>query len=127
MLPPWLLPPLKERRKDEPLQLSVHDPVPELVAALNDLQPMLMAPYASIASLLATEQEQGRLHIRPVLLALAAEGLVPEEYGRIARAFNAKVANSYASTEVPFLSFSCRQGWLHINTDWATLEPVDLS
>lgn len=118
---------LKRRRKDKLLQLSVHDPIPEIVAALNDFQPVLIAPYASIASLLATEQEQGRLNIRPVLLALAAEGLASEEYGRIARAFNAKVGNSYASTEVPFLSFSCRHGWLHVNTDWATLEPVDAS
>lgn len=118
---------LKQRRGDKLLQLSVHDPVPELVAGLNEFQPVLMAPYASIASLLATEQEQGRLHIRPALLALAAEGLAPEEYGRIARAFNAKVGNSYASTEVPFLSFSCAHGWLHVNTDWATLEPVDSS
>jgi len=118
---------LKRRRKEKLLQLSVHDPIPEIVAALNDFQPVLMAPYASIASLLATEQEQGRLHIRPVLLALAAEGLALEEYGRIAQAFNAKVGNSYASTEVPFLSFSCGHGWLHVNTDWATLEPVDAS
>ncbi len=116
---------LKRRRKDKLLQLSVHDPVPELVASLNDFQPVLMTPYASIASLLATEQEQGRLHIRPALLALSAEGLAPEEYGRIARAFNAKVGNSYASTEVPCLSFSCAHGWLHVNTDWATFEPVD--
>jgi phenylacetate-CoA ligase len=116
---------LKRRRKDKLLQLSVHDPIPELVDALNDFQPVLMAPYASIASLLATEQEKGRLHIHPVLLALSAEGLAPEEYRRIARAFNAKVGNSYASTEVPFLSFSCAHGWLHVNTDWATFEAVD--
>lgn len=118
---------LKRRRKDKLLQLSVHDPIPEIVSALNEFQPVLMAPYASIASLLATEQEQGRLHIRPALLALSAEGLAPEEYEHIARAFDAKVGNSYASTEVPFLSFSCRHGWLHVNTDWATLEPVDSS
>ncbi|HRD74393.1 MAG TPA: phenylacetate--CoA ligase family protein [Hyphomicrobiaceae bacterium] len=118
---------LKRRRKNKLLQLSVHDPIREIVAALNDFQPVLVAPYASIAALLATEQEQGRLHIRPALLALAAEGLAPEEYGRIARAFNAKVGNSYASTEVPFLSFSCPHGWLHVNSDWATFEAVDAS
>jgi phenylacetate-CoA ligase len=32
---------LKARRKDKLLQLSVHDPVPELVAVLNGFQPVL--------------------------------------------------------------------------------------
>jgi phenylacetate-CoA ligase len=115
----------RRRRKGSMLVLSVHDPVPELVNRLNEFEPALMAPYASIAALLATEQEQGRLHINPVLLALSAEGLAVEEYSRIAKAFNAKVGNSYASTEVPFLSFSCDHGWLHVNTDWVTCEAVD--
>ncbi len=116
---------IKRRLKDKLLQLSVHDPIPEIVAALNDFQPVLIAPYASVAALPATEQEEGRLHVNPVLLTLAAEGLAPEEYLRIARAFNAKVGNTYASTEVPFLSASCDHGWLHVNSDWATFEAVN--
>jgi phenylacetate-CoA ligase len=115
----------RRRRKGSMLVLSVHDPVHELVNRLNEFEPALMAPYSSIAGLLATEQERGRLHINPVLLALSAEGLALEEYGRIAKAFYAKVGNSYASTEVPFLSFSCDRGWLHVNTDWVTCEAVD--
>jgi phenylacetate-coenzyme A ligase PaaK-like adenylate-forming protein len=116
---------LIRRRPGSILQLSVHQPVPDLVAALNAFKPVLLAPYASIAALLATEQEQGRLDIHPVLLAISAEGLAPDEYGRIAKAVGAKVGNSYASTEVPFLSFSCKHGWLHVNNDWVTFEPVD--
>jgi len=115
----------RRRSKGSMLVLPVHDPVPEMVDRLNEFKPVLMAPYASIAALLATEQEQGRLHINPVLLALSAEGLAVEEYGRIAKSFDAKVGNSYASTEVPFLSFGCDQGWLHVNTDWVTCEAVD--
>lgn len=73
----------------------------------------------------ATEQQAGRLRIRPALVALAAEGLPSGEIARIAAAFGAAVGNSYAATECPFLSYSCRQGWLHVNADWAILEPVD--
>lgn len=47
---------LIRRRRSSVLQLSVHQPVPELVKALNDFHPVLVAPYASIAALLATEQ-----------------------------------------------------------------------
>lgn len=100
-------------------------PLPELVAQLNQFRPAVMAPYASMAAQLASEQEAGRLRVRPVLLALSAEGLPQAEYGRIARAFGAKVGNSYAATECTFLSFGCREGWLHVNADWVKLEPVN--
>jgi phenylacetate-coenzyme A ligase PaaK-like adenylate-forming protein len=105
--------------------LSVRMPVPELVLRLNRFRPVLLAPYASMAALLASEQEAGRLHIDPVLLALSAEGLPQDEYSRIARAFKAKVGNSYAATECLFFSYSCEHNWLHVNSDWVVFEPVD--
>jgi phenylacetate-coenzyme A ligase PaaK-like adenylate-forming protein len=78
-----------------------------------------------MAAMLADEQEAGRLDIHPALLALSAEGLPQEEYGRIARVFNAKVGNSYAASECMYLSSMCREGWLHVNADWVAFEPVD--
>lgn len=103
----------------------VATPLPELVAQLNAFQPAVLAPYATTAALLATEQHAGRLRIRPALVALAAEGLPDGASARIAAAFGAVVGNSYAATECPFLSASCREGWLHVNADWTILEPVD--
>lgn len=95
--------------------LSVQMPLADIVAELNRFQPTVLAPLA------------GRLRIRPTLLALAAERLPQPEYCRIAKVFGAKVGNSYACTECSFLSQSCSQGWLHVNADWAVLEPVDAS
>jgi len=103
----------------------VGTPMPELVAQLNRFMPAILAPYASTAALLATEQEHRRLNINPVLITLAAEGLPEREYARIAAAFRAKVGNSYAASECPFLSYSCKNGWLHVNSDWVIVEPVD--
>ena len=60
--------------------LSVHTPLGDLVNALNRFRPVLMAPYASLASQLASEQEAGRLQIQPALLTLSAEGLPAPEY-----------------------------------------------
>ena len=100
-------------------------PLPELVAGLNRFRPAVVAAYAGVAALLAGEREAGRLRIDPALLVLSAEGLPAAEYGRIARAFGAKVRHSYAATECPFLSYSCAHGWLHVNGDWVVLEPVD--
>ena len=59
------------------------------------------------------------------MLALAAEGLPAGERDRIARTFDAKVGDSYAATEVPFLSYGCARGWYHVNADWVVVEPVD--
>ena len=103
----------------------VQTPMPELVAALNRFRPAVVAPYASTAALLAAEQEAGRLRIEPVLLALAAEGLPAGERERIARAFDARVGDSYAATECPYLSYGCAHGWYHVNADWVIVEPVD--
>lgn len=104
---------------------SVHLPLQELVTQLNQFRPALLAPYASIAKLLAAEQEAGRLHINPVLIAPSAEGLPPDEYNRIANVLKAKVGNSYAASECPVLSHGCERQWLHVNSDWVVCEPVD--
>lgn len=105
--------------------LSVHTPLAELVNALNQFRPVLVAPYASLAAQLASEQEAGRLQIQPVLLTLSAEGLPVPEYDRIAKVFGAKVGNSYAASECMFLSYDCRERWLHVNADWVVVEPVN--
>lgn len=105
--------------------LSVHTPLPELVAKLNQFQPGLLMSYGTVTKLLVSEQEAGRLNIKPRLIMVTAEGLALHEYDRIARTFDAKVGNSYAASECPFLSYSCGQGWLHVNSDWVVLEPVD--
>jgi phenylacetate-coenzyme A ligase PaaK-like adenylate-forming protein len=104
---------------------SVHTPIPELVAELNRFRPALLFSYATVASLLAGEQEAGRLRINPVLVGVTAEGLAKQEYGRIARAFGTKVGNIWGSTEIGGLSYSCAEGWLHVVGDWTIIEPVD--
>ena len=105
--------------------VSADTPMSQIVSALNEFQPVVVAPYASMAVMLADEQEAGRLRIDPVLLALSAEGLPEAQYARIGKVFGARVGNSYAATECPYLSYACGEGWLHINTDWVRFEPVD--
>ena len=116
---------LTRRHSGRVAVFSVQMPLSEMVAGLNKFRPALIAPYASMASILATEQEGRRLRINPVLLVLSAEGLPMNEYQRIGAAFSAKVRDSYAATECPFMSYRCEQGWLHVNSDWVILEAVD--
>lgn len=104
---------------------SVHAPIAELVDELNRFRPSILIGYASVLSLLADEQESGRLGIDPVLVEPAGEGLTPAETRRMAAAFGAKVCATYGATECPFLTRGCAEGWFHVNTAWAILEPVD--
>jgi phenylacetate-coenzyme A ligase PaaK-like adenylate-forming protein len=104
---------------------SVHTPLPDLVAQLNRYRPALLMGYATTLALLATEQEAGRLRLRPVLVIATAEGLPDDGYERIARAFGAPVRNLYGASEFAYPAIGCAQGWLHVNIDWAILEPVD--
>ena len=105
--------------------LPVQLPLPELVTRLNTFRPAILASYAGTGALLGSEQQAGRLRIDPILVVLSAEGLPAAEYDRIAAAFGATVRQSYAATECPFLTYSCRENWLHVNSDWVLLEPVD--
>ncbi|MGQ1839903.1 phenylacetate--CoA ligase family protein [Kocuria turfanensis] len=105
--------------------LSIHRPLPELVAELNAFDPLLLGAYASVLRLLASEQQAGRLHLRPVLALSTAEGLPPEERIRLERAFAAPVREVYGCTESGYAASSCTEGWLHLIGDWVILEPVD--
>jgi len=104
---------------------SVHQPLDDLVDELNAFRPAILAPYASVGALLAGQAETGRLRINPALTILTAEELPLPEYTRIAAALGGMVRTSYAANECPFLSAGCAHGWLHLNADWAILEPVD--
>ncbi|HIH75316.1 MAG TPA: phenylacetate--CoA ligase family protein [Methanosarcina sp.] len=105
---------------------SVYTPMSELVAKLNLFRPAMILGYASVIALLADEQEARRLNINPVLVQPAGEGIPAGEYDRIAKAFNAKVREAYSATECGFIAYSCEYRWLHINSDWVILEPVDV-
>lgn len=118
-------------RKESKLRAMLIQPFPvdmpinELVSKLNQFKPAIIAPYASIGAVLATEQQAGRLNIHPVATILSAEGLPIPEYERITKALKTKVRYSYAATECTFISYSCQKHWLHVNADWVILEPVD--
>ena len=104
---------------------SVLRPVDELVAELNEFQPTLLSGYPSVFVLLAAEQRAGRLRITPVNILCAGELLTPAMREVVTRTFGCPVIEGYAATEVPGLAIECTRGFLHVNSDWHILEPVD--
>ena len=116
---------LRQRHGKRIEVLSAQAPLSDLVPRLNQFRPAILAPYASAGALLASEQEAERLRIKPALVVLSAEGLPLGEYERIATAFQAKVRHTYIATECTMIAYSCEHGWLHVNSDWLVVEPVD--
>ncbi|MHB1133905.1 MAG: phenylacetate--CoA ligase family protein [Chloroflexota bacterium] len=103
----------------------VLSPLAQIVAELNAYQPAMLNGYATAISLLAQEQEAGRLKIKPVLVLTSSESLPPVERERIAAAFGAIVRDNYGSSEFVAIGYDCGHGWLHVHADWVILEPVD--
>lgn len=104
---------------------SLLQPVDELVAALNDFQPSVLATYPTAAALLADEAEAGRLRIAPRCVTTGGETLSGAVRERITQVFGAPVRNSYGASEFLPLAWECPHGHLHVNEDWVVLEPVD--
>jgi phenylacetate-coenzyme A ligase PaaK-like adenylate-forming protein len=104
---------------------SVLTPLAELVKGLNTFQPLIVVSYPTVLALLGDEQLSGRLRIKPILVATAAEWLGREARDEIAAAFNCPVRDTYAASEFMGIAFDCKEGKLHVNADWVILEPVD--
>ena len=104
---------------------SVLEPAPRLVAQLNDFQPTFLASYPSVLALLAEEQRCGRLAIAPSLVWSGGEFLGGRAQGAIEEAFGCRVMNEYGASECLSIAFGCREGWLHVNSEWVMLEGVD--
>jgi phenylacetate-CoA ligase len=104
---------------------SILDPIEQLLAALNEYRPTLLATYPSCALLLARETERAKLRVRLRELWTGGESLRAAEKEALARTFQCPVRDDYGASEFPLIAFDCPRGAMHLNTDWAVLEPVD--
>ena len=105
--------------------LSFLQPVDALAAQLEAFQPTILATYPSMATILAEERLAGRLRIAPREVWTGGETLTPGMRALVGEAFGCPVANDYGCSEFLALATECAAGRLHLNADWAILEPVD--
>jgi phenylacetate-CoA ligase len=107
------------------LTLKATTPLPELVQALNDLQPDWLNSYPSVASLLADEQLGGRLNISPSVVSTVAELRTPQMAERMTAAWATRPFDMYWTTEAGILGLECEQHRLHAIDDEILFEVVD--
>jgi phenylacetate-CoA ligase len=105
-------------------RISVTTPLDELVAALDEYQPEVLVGYPSVVALLAEEQLQGRLSIRPRVVLTTSEVLTDDAAARIESAWTAPV-QGYFSTEVGVIAADSLDGaGMHVSEE-AIVEVVD--
>lgn len=104
---------------------SVQDPLSALVRELDDFDPAIVTCYPSAAALLAEQQAAGRLHLRPAVFETGGESTTPGIRGLLEATWGRAVRDVYAASEFNPLAFECGERWLHVNSDWAVLEPVE--
>jgi phenylacetate-coenzyme A ligase PaaK-like adenylate-forming protein len=108
------------------LRLAVESPIKKLVECLNTFQPEVLTSYPSIISMLALEQQEGRLKISPRVVVTTAEICTEDMKHKIKDAWGITPFNSYAMTEMPFLGTTCSHNkGIHVFEDMAVLEVVD--
>jgi phenylacetate-coenzyme A ligase PaaK-like adenylate-forming protein len=108
------------------LRLPATADIEELTRALNAFGPEAVIVYASIAGLLAIEQLEGRLRIRPRVVSTTSEVLSDEVRARIRAAWGVEPYNLYAMTEAGIVASECAEHrGLHAYDDLAILEVVD--
>ena len=87
--------------------LDVTMPVGRMVDALNTYRPEAITTYPSILRLLAEEQLDGRLAVRPTVVATGSEVLSDEVCARVREAWGLEVVDVYVSTEGGMMASEC--------------------
>ena len=100
-------------------------PLPEIVAGLNEWQPENLVAYASMARVFAEEQLAGRLRISPRAVMCSSEVLTVEAAARVEHAWGVLPFNVYASTETAGMASECGRHQMHLYEDLVIPEVVD--
>lgn len=105
--------------------VSVMDPLTQVAARLQAMQPDVLVTYPSCAVALAQMQTEGDLHLAPVEIWLGGEQVSPMQRQLLNAVFGCPVRNAYGASEFYSIAFECALGRLHVNSDWVILEAVD--
>ena len=109
------------------LHLDARQPVSEMATALDDFQPDALLGYPSVLALLADEQRQGRLHVRPQKVVTVGEVRTAVMEQAMREAWGVQPYDWYGSTEAGCaLGIDCEHHrGMHLFEDLVIVENVD--
>ena len=83
-----------------PKGFEINQPLPEVIAALNEFQPEVLAGYTTALKILATKQTEGTLRLDALTgIMTAGEVTTPHDKALLSEAFGCGVTNGYGSSE----------------------------
>jgi phenylacetate-CoA ligase len=106
-------------------RLDARTPLRELVAALNGHRPEHLVAYSSMASLLAVEQLEGRLHIAPRVVCTTSEVRTEEMTANIRAAWAVEPFDLYGTTEGLYAGDCLHHQGMHVFEDLGLIEVLD--
>jgi phenylacetate-CoA ligase len=108
------------------VRFPITQPVGQIVAGLNDFQPVTILGYPSALAILAAEAREGRLRVSPKRIISTSEPLLAHVRQAVEATFQAPIANMYGTSEAGPVAIGCWRGpGMHLCDDLVIVEPVD--
>jgi putative adenylate-forming enzyme len=101
-------------------------PIAEAVDHLNRFQPHLLVVPPTMLLLLAKEQREGRLRLRPEKVISVAEVLEPQDALLIAESFAQPCVHQIYQCTEGLLAVTCSRGVLHLQEDVVAIQTTPL-
>lgn len=89
---------------------EVNDPLPKVIAHLNEFQPHALTGYTTALKMLAEKQISGELQISPFAVSTAGEAQSDSDRELFSTAWDCEISNSYGCTEHLMMGFSRADG-----------------
>lgn len=107
------------------LEIPVSAPFREIIARLEETQPLTLSGYPSVLAELARASLEGSLSIRPRRVVTSAEPLLQEQRATMEQAWGITVANVWAASEGGPLAVGCfQEAGMHLTEDQIIFEPL---
>lgn len=90
--------------------LEVNDPLPKVIAHLNEFKPDFLVGYTTALKILAEKQLSGELKIAPKVASTGGESQSAADRALFVKAWNCVVENTYGCTEHLMMGFSRPDG-----------------
>jgi phenylacetate-CoA ligase len=78
---------------------EVNDPLPKVIAELNEFQPEFLSGYTTALKILAAKQREGILKIAPVMIGTGGEAMTLADKAVLEQAFGCQASSGYGCTE----------------------------
>ncbi|MGF3554804.1 MAG: phenylacetate--CoA ligase family protein [Thermoplasmatota archaeon] len=103
--------------------LNTNDPPEKIIKEIDNFKPDFIGGYVGMLGHLALLKEKGfGKNISPKVIAATGAPLSLPLKNLIEKSFNAKIFESYGSTESGPIAFTCKNGKFHVMSDFVYLE-----